>query len=304
MSGAELISADFPFIKSKVSVLGLQMSFVDVGSTQQPYVAVFLHGNPTSSYLWRNIIPHISTQMRCIAPDLVGFGDSDKVPGLAYRIRDHIKYLDAFMDVVLPTENILLIVHDWGSALGFDWARRHEARIVGLVFMEFLPPSNSWSEFRESFTNLFQQFRTAELGRSLIIDQNLFVEQVLPRAVVRPLSSEEMDHYRRPFLLTESREPVYRFPNELPIEGQPADVWSIAQAYMSWLLESELPKLMFWVTPGTFVSKARANALTKKLRNTRSIYLGEGVHYIQEDYPHKIGQDICNWFVESVKGFL
>ena len=300
MVDTESISADFPFNKTKVSVLGSQMSYVDVGSTPQQPVAVFVHGNPTSSYVWRNIIPHVSDQTRCIAPDLIGFGDSDKIPDLAYRVEDHIKYLDAFMEAVLPTEKVILIVHDWGATLGFDWASRHENRVAGLVMMEFLPPIDSWSEFPEIVRTRFQQFREPELGRKLIIDQNLFIEKVFPAGLHRQLSAEEMDEYRRPFLLPESREPVFQFPIALPIEGQPADIWDMAQRHMGWLEQSEVPKLLFWVTPGAFIGDVRAKALIEKLRNMKSVYLGQGVHYVQEDHPHKIGQGISDWFVESV----
>ncbi|KAH8802552.1 Alpha/Beta hydrolase protein [Xylogone sp. PMI_703] len=297
---SKAISADFPFSKRKIEVLGSNMAFVDVG-TSKSTVTVFLHGNPTSSYLWRNIIPYAAKWNRCIAPDLIGFGDSDKVSSLTYRVMDHQRYLDAFLDIVLPTEKVILIVHDWGSALGFDWARRHEDRVAGLVFMEFLPPTDNWSEFPEEFIHNFQQFRNPEIGRTLLIDQNLFIERILPNGIVRPLG-EEMDHYRKPFVSPESREPVYRFPNELPIAYQPLDVWSMAEKYMAWLLASDHPKLFFWVTPGIFINKSRAEKLIQQLHNTRNVYLGEGFHFVQEDYPHEIGREISDWLATCFEG--
>ncbi|KAH8812109.1 Alpha/Beta hydrolase protein [Xylogone sp. PMI_703] len=296
----EAVSSDFPFMKKIVQVLGSRMTYVDSGSSKS-LATVFLHGNPTSSYLWRNIIPYVSSQCRCIAPDLIGFGDPEKVQNIEYRIFDHQRYLDAFLDVILPTERIILVVHDWGSALGFDWARRHVDRIVGLAFMEFIPPTENWSEFRENFIQTFQKFRTPEIGRKLLIDQNLFIEKVLQDGTIRTLGQEEMNHYHKSFLRPESREPIYRFPNELPIAGQPADVWEMAQKYTAWLLASELPKLFFWVTPATFIREERAKEFIRQLKNTKSVYLGEGVHFVQEDHPHVIGRGLASWLPTSSK---
>ncbi|KXH60335.1 twin-arginine translocation pathway signal [Colletotrichum nymphaeae SA-01] len=288
------VSAEFPFEKSRVHLLGSDMAYVDTGSSPGS-ATLFLHGNPTSSYLWRNIIPHIAGKSRCIAPDLIGFGDSDKVPGLEYRVADHQRYLDAFLDVVLPTEKITLVLHDWGSALGFDWARRHEDRIAGLALMEFMHPSSSWETAPKAMADNFKPFREPGLGRQLIIDQNVFIERILPGSIVRQLSEEEMTEYRRPFLDPASREPLWRFPNEIPIEGQPAEVAEIAEKYMAWLFQTELPKLFFWVTPGGTIGEERAVEFMKKLRNTRSIYLGPGVHFVQEDHPLAIGREISHW---------
>jgi haloalkane dehalogenase len=299
----DVISSEFPFVKKKVHIQGSEMAYVDVGNSSATTI-VFLHGNPTSSYLWRNIIPYVSGRARCIAPDLIGFGDSDKVPGLAYRVSDHQRYLDAFLDKVLPAEKIILVIHDWGSALGLDWARRHEDRVAGLAFMEFIPPTKSWAEFKKGFRNLFSQFRDPELGRKLLIEQNLFVEQVLQSGIVRPLSEQEMNEYRRPFVQPESREPLYRFPNELPIEGHPAETWEMAQKYMTWLFASDVPKLFFWVTPGTFIWEDRAKKFMEILKSTRSVYLGSGLHFVQEDHPHTIGRELADWLPLKREGLL
>lgn len=246
------ISAAFPFEKRKVQVLGSQMAFVDVGTSSESTV-VFLHGNPTSSYLWRNVFPHVAKRSRCIIPDLIGLGDSDKVPELEYRIRDHQRYIDAFLDAVLPTERITLVIHDWGSALGFDWARRHEDRVAGIAFMEWIPAlEGGWEARDPTFREIFQNLRTPELGRKMIIEDNFFVETVLPRGVFRTLTEEEMTEYRRPFLVPADREPTWRFPNEIPIDGHPEEVVEKAQKYTKWLEESDLPKLFFWVKPRTW----------------------------------------------------
>ncbi|KAM0265354.1 hypothetical protein ACHAQJ_000195 [Trichoderma viride] len=292
------ISAAFPYEKKKVQVFGNHMAYVDVGTSSSRSVVVFLHGNPTSSYLWRNVFPHVAKKSRCIVPDLIGFGDSDKVPGLEYKVRDHQRYIDAFLDAVLPTERITLVIHDWGSALGFDWASRHEERVAGIAFMEWVPPLNSWSNRSPAFKEYFTKFRTPELGRTMIIEQNFFVEKILPSGVIRELTEEEMTHYRRPFLIPADREPTWRFPNEIPIEGHPKDVWEKAQGYTKWLMASDLPKLFFWVKPGAIIREEDFKALSEEMKNVKTVFLGPGSHYVQEDYPHSIGQEVAEWMAE------
>ncbi|OPB47105.1 hydrolase [Trichoderma guizhouense] len=291
------ISGDFPFEKKKVQILGSQMAYVDVGtSDQNSAVTVFLHGVPTSSYLWRNIIPYAAAKGRCIAPDLIGFGDSDKVPG-AYFFEDHQRYIDAFLDTVLPTQAINLVIHDWGSALGFNWARRNEHRLAGIAFMEFIHPIENWSDLPPVMVENWKKFRDPDtrVGRSLLIDQNVFIEHILPSGVVRPLTDEEMNAYCKPFLQPEWREPIYRLPNELPVEGQPENTWSYAKKYMEWLFASDKPKLLFWAKPGGLVWEAKAEELAQKLKNAKVVYLGEGIHYVQEDHPHTIGRELADW---------
>ncbi|KAM0540611.1 hypothetical protein ACHAPJ_013567 [Fusarium lateritium] len=300
LQNTEAISAEFPFEKKKVQVLDGEIAYVDTGASGGP-VVVFLHGNPTSSYLWRNVIPHISGKARCVAPDLIGFGDSSKITGLEYRFVDHQRYLDAFLDTILPTEQLTLVVHDWGSALGFDWARRHEDRVDGLAFMEFIPTADSWESLPQPMAENFRLFRDPTLGRDLLIKQNLFIEKVLPFSIVRQLTEEEMNVYRQPFLELSSREPLWRFPNEIPIEGEPADVWDKAQTYLTWLFETELPKLFFWATPGGTISEERAVQFIKRLRNTNTVYVGSGVHFLQEDHPHRIGREIAKWLPSTAK---
>lgn len=295
----ENISAEFPFDKKRVRVLGSEIAYVDVGASSfgSP-VTVFLHGVPTSSYLWRNIIPHVAVKARCVAPDLIGFGDSQKVPG-AYYARDHQRFIDAFLDVVVPKEKVILVVHDWGSAFGFDWARRNECRVAGLSFMEFIHPIESWDDLPPIMATSWKKFRDDKVGRKMLIDENFFIENLLPGGVMRKMGEEEMDVYRRPFLQPASREPIFRLPNELPIAGQPADTWKMAQGYMAWLLASEKPKLFFRATPSGIVWEDKANELVKNLKNTQVVNLGAGIHYLQEDHPHAIGRELVAWLPMS-----
>ena len=277
-----------------VDVLGSKMAYVDEGTGEagRP-VALFLHGNPTSSYLWRNVIPHIAPHTRCIAPDLIGFGHSDK-PDIAYRIEDHARYLQAFIDT-LQLADVVLVMHDWGSGLGLDWARRHPARVRGLALMEFLAPVPTWLDLAPQGYQFFKPIRNSATGRKLVIEDNAFIERGLPGGTVRTLSAEEMAEYRRPFPMPRDREPVYRFPNELPIAGTPADVYTMATAYHEWLLASETPKIFFYAAPGFFIPPERAAFYRAHLKSCRAVDLGRGVHWLQEDHPEQIGREIAAW---------
>jgi haloalkane dehalogenase len=277
-----------------VDVHGSRMYFVEEGEGAP---VLFLHGNPTSSYLWRNVIPHVSGGARCIAPDLIGMGRSAK-PDIEYRFFDHARYLDGFIEA-LGLGDVVLVLHDWGSGLGFHWARRHADRVRGLAFMEaILAPVPSWDAFPEGRRRMFQAFRTPEVGWDLICKQNVFVEQVLPGAVVRTLSDEEMDAYRAPFPDEASRKPVWRWPNEIPIEGEPADVAEAVRAYNAWLQEIEVPMLLFAATPGALIPAPMVEWARSALPNLEVVDLGEGIHYVQEDYPEEIGRGIARWLAE------
>jgi len=265
------------------------MAYVEAGEGP---VVLFQHGNPTSSYLWRNIIPHVAPHARCIAPDLIGMGASDK-PDIAYSVEDQARYFEAFIEA-LDLRDVVLVLHDWGSALGLDWARRHEDRIRGLVLMEFIYPIPTWLDIGPQAAEVFRGFRS-DAGRELLIDQNLFIEQILPGGVVRSLSEEEMEAYRAPFRDAASREPVYRFPNSLPIAGEPIDVWAMAEAYCAWLVETEAPKLLLYADPGSFISPARATRLQAQWKNCSSALLGPGRHFVQEDHADLIGSKIAEW---------
>jgi haloalkane dehalogenase len=288
------ISADFPFEPYYIEVLGSRMHYVDEGEGKP---VLFLHGNPTSSYLWRNIIPHVSSSHRCIAPDLIGMGKSDK-PDIEYRFLDHSKYLDGFIQG-LGLEDLVLVIHDWGSALGFHYAMRRPDDIRGLAFMEaILAPLPSWDDWPEAGRRIFQGFRTPDVGWDLIVNRNFFIERILPSSVTRQLSEEEMDRYREPYLDPPSRKPLWRWPNEIPIEGEPADVTQVVNEYNQWLQETELPKLLFHAHPGFLISGAMVEWCKGNLSNLKAVDIGEGIHFIQEDNPHLIGAELAAWIEE------
>jgi haloalkane dehalogenase len=293
------ISSESPFTINYVDIFDSKMAYIDTSyPTNTTTTAIFLHGNPTSSYIWRNVIPHVSPCLRCIAPELIGMGKSSK-PNIAYRFVDHARYLDAFLSVVVPEGKVVLVGQDWGSALGFDWARRHQDRVVGLVFMEFIRPFPRWDDaIKTHHQETFKAFRTPDLGRKLVIEENTFVKGLLPGGVVRTLSPAEQAYYETPYLDEKSREPVYRWPNELPIERSPTDVYEIAETYHKWLLDTDIPKLFSWATPGVFVSDEQAQWYVENLKNVKGLFLGDGIHYLQEDHPHRIGREIAE-FVKS-----
>ena len=295
------ISPDFPFILHHAKTYDADIAYVDTEpeySSENKPAVLFLHGNPTSSYLWRNIIPYVSSKARCIAPDLIGMGASSKLSHLQYRFIEHALYLDEFIAAVIPsTQPIILVVHDWGSALGFHWARRNAKRVAGLAFMEFVRPF-TWESLGDG-ANIFRQFR-AEEGRKLVIEENFFVEKFLPSGVVRGLTEKEMEHYRAPYLKPASREPLYRWPNEVPIEGEPANVAIVVEAYSKWLLECKVPKLMFHATPGAIILEDLAGWYKDRLLNVTAVNIGPGRHWIQEDNPHLIGDELAKWMEKSV----
>ena len=285
------ISADFPFAVRDVQVHGARMAYIDEGSGDP---IVFLHGNPTSSYLWRNVIPHVRDVGRCIAPDLIGMGRSDK-PDIGYRFVDHALYIDGFLEA-LGLDRITFVVHDWGSALGFDWAMRHESRVRGLAFMEaILGPVPSWEEFPPQGREIFQKLRTPGVGEPMVLDHNMFVEQLLPGSVVRSLSPAEMQHYRAPFVERAARKPMLAWPREIPIAGEPADVVTVVSRYRYALCQSQLPKLLFTVEPGMLVRAPLVAWCRASLPKLDVIALGRGLHFVQEDHPHAIGEHIAAW---------
>lgn len=285
------ISAAFPFESKYVEVHGSKMHYVEEGSGEP---VLLLHGNPTSSYLWRNVIPHVSPHARCIALDLIGMGKSDK-PDIEYRFFDHARYVDGFIEA-LGLRNITFVIHDWGSALGFHYARRHEDNVRGLVFMEAIVRPLSWDEWPEQARQLFQAFRTPGMGERMLMEQNMFVEQVLPGAVLRKLTDEEMARYREPFPTPESRRPVWRWPNEIPIDGEPADVVEAVQAYAEWLGKSGVPKLLLYAEPGAITPAPLLEWCRQNARNLTAVNIGPGVHFVQEDRPHEIGKAIADWY--------
>ncbi|MEX0785754.1 MAG: haloalkane dehalogenase [Dehalococcoidia bacterium] len=290
MTGKE-ISAAFPFESKFVEVGGSRMHYVEEGEGDP---ILFLHGNPTSSYLWRNIIPYAAGVGRAIAPDLIGMGKSDK-PDLEYRFVDHARYVDGFIEA-LGLRNITFVVHDWGSALGFHYARRNEANVKGLAFMEAIVRPMTWDDWPELARGVFQGFRTPDTGWDMVAVRNMFIENVLPGSVVRTMTDEEMDHYREPFPTPESRKPVWRWPNEIPIEGEPADVTEIAAQYWAWLQQSQMPKLLFSAKPGALIPDTVVPELQQALPKLTVVDIGPGVHYVQEDNPHTIGEELAAWY--------
>ena len=280
---------------SQLAVLDSTLAYREAGDPRTPTV-LFLHGNPTSSYIWRNVIPLIAPVAHCIAPDLIGFGQSGK-PDIAYRFADHVRYLHAFLDEA-GISSAYFVAQDWGTALAFHLAGRKPEFVRGLAFMEFIRPMPTWDDFHPAGRETFQKFRTPGLGEKLILEGNAFIEQVLPSVTVRKLTAEEMAAYRAPFPTPESRRPTWRFSNELPIAGEPADVYSTMLEAHAALSRSSYPKLLFVGDPGVLVPPAFAEEFTKGLRNCRVIHLVPGAHYLQEDHPQTIGAQIKQWLTE------
>ncbi len=285
------ISTAFPFKSNYIDVHGSKLHYVDEGSGDP---ILFLHGNPTSSYPWRNIIPHVTPYARAIAPDLIGMGRSDK-PDIEYRFFDHAKYVEGFIKE-LGLQNITLVIHDWGSALGFHYAMRNQGNVKAIAFMEAILAPVPWEDFPDAFREMFQGFRTPEVGWDMLVNQNMFVEQVLPSAVARGLTPAAMDHYREPYKEPSSRKPVWRWPNELPIAGEPKDVVETVTAYNQWLQRSDLPKLLFFGTPGGLVPLPMVEWSRQNLKNLKTVDIGAGIHFLQEDNPDLIGSELADWY--------
>jgi haloalkane dehalogenase len=246
---------------SQINVLGSTMAYREAGDREAP-VALFLHGNPTSSYVWRNILPLVAPVAHCIAPDLIGFGQSGK-PDIEYRFFDHVRFLDAFLDQT-GISSAYVVAHDWGSGLAFHLAARRPKFIRGLAFMEFIRPMPSWNDFHANQVETFRKFRTPGIGEKMILKENLFIEGVLPEATARKLTEDEMAVYRAPFQTPESRRPTWRFPNDLPIEGEPADVYSTMEEAHRALEQSTYPKLLFAGNPGALISPTFRGQRRKK----------------------------------------
>jgi haloalkane dehalogenase len=292
--GIEMISAEERYPKKKIDILGSDMAYVEVGSGDP---IVFLHGNPTSSYLWRNVIPHVEGLGRCIAPDLIGQGDSDKLGKSGpdrYRFVEHRVYVDELLSALGVRENVTFVIHDWGSALGFDWANLHRDAVKGLVYMEAIArPIASWDEWPEAARKIFQDLRS-EAGEEMILEKNLFVEAILPGSVLRDLSEEEMAVYRRPFAEPgEGRRPTLTWPRQIPIEGEPADVTEIVQDYSDWLSGCDIPKLFINADPGAILTGA-VREFCRTWPNQTEVTV-RGNHFLQEDSPDAIGGAIADW---------
>jgi haloalkane dehalogenase len=272
-----------PYPRQRVAVCGTEMSYLDVGEGDP---VVFLHGNPTWSFLWRNVIPYVADRNRCLAPDLVGMGRSGKAPDDQYRFADHARYVDAWFRAVVGEQPVVLVLHDWGSALGFYWALRHPAQVRAIAYMEAIVMPRRWDDLPDSRRELFQRLRSPE-GERLVFDDNFFVETVLPRSIIRKLEDQEMEAYREPFRDPGTRTPTLVWPRELPIEGEPADVVEIVDRYARWLAGSSVPKLLIKAEPGSLLV-GRAYASCRAWPNQREVSV-QGIHFVQEDSPDKIG---------------
>ena len=284
---------NYPSHKKRVLINGLSLAYIDVGAGDP---IVFLHGNPTSSFLWRNLIPYAQPYGRCIAPDLIGMGDSDKLPDSnadSYTFAQNRGYLDGFFDTLGLEERVTLVLHDWGSALGFDWARRHPEAIKGIVHMEALIAPIEWDDMPAVAQPRFRAVRSDQ-GEDLVLQQNIFIEQSIINGTLRPFTDAEMTEYRRPFLEPgEGRRPMLTWPRQIPIGGEPTDVVEVFEQYGEWLAGSNVPKLYVRAEPGTQAPKLIAQV--RSWPNQTEVVV-KGIHYPQEDSPDEIGAAIAAWF--------
>jgi haloalkane dehalogenase len=293
-----LSGSDFPYVSRYVEVRGSKMHYTELGSGNP---ILLLHGNPTNVYIWRNIIPRLAKRGRVVAVDLIGFGKSDK-PNIEYRFVDHAAYLEGFIEK-MGLRDITLVMHDWGSALGFDYAARHPSNVRGLVFFEALlaplPSLDQWPN--QSAAAAFRLYRTPEIGWKLIVNENSFVEKRLQEGVIRQLSEHEMDEYRKPFLDPNARKPIWRWPNELPIAGEPADVAAVQMRYLAWLQKTAIPKLLIFAYPGALMPEPIVKWARANLPNLQTVDIGPGIHNLQEDHPGEISQAIASWIERFVR---
>jgi haloalkane dehalogenase len=289
-----MISSAFPYQKQRRRVLDREMAYVEAG---QGDPIVLLHGNPTSSYLWRNVIPDVQPLGRCIAPDLIGMGDSDKLPDSgpgSYRFVEHRRYLDALLEALGVRERVTFVIHDWGSALGFDWANRHREAIKGIAFMEAIVRPQGWDHWDKINMRPALEALRSPAGENMVLKDNFFIETILPGAILRTLTTEEMTQYRRPFAEHgEGRRPTLTFPRQIPVEGEPADVTAIVAASADWLSTSPVPKLFFKAEPGA-IATDKDVAFIRTFPALTEVTVA-GRHYIQEDSPDEIGRAIAGW---------
>ena len=284
------ISPDDTFPRKRLTIGETTMAYVDEGAGDP---IIFLHGNPTSSYLWRNIIPHCTDIARCLAPDLIGMGQSGSSPSGSYRFVDHAAWLDAWIEGMDLGDNLTFVIHDWGSALGFHWAQRHPERVKGLVYMEAIVRPVTWEEWPPAAAGIFSGFRS-EAGEGMVLEKNIFVERVLPGSCIRDIS-DTMETYRLPYLEPgESRRPTLTWPREIPINGEPPDVVEIVQTYADWLSTSDVAKLLVNAEPGAILNGAQLE-FCRSWPNQTEVTV-PGIHFVQEDSPHEIGAAIHDWY--------
>jgi haloalkane dehalogenase len=289
------ISASDPHPRRRVHVAGTEMSYVETG---QGKPIVFLHGNPTWSYLWRNVIPHVSDLGRCLAPDLVGMGQSGPSPTGSYRFGDHAACLDAWFDTLGLSSDVVLVVHDWGSALGLHRASRYPQQVSGIAYMEAIVQPRYWADFPNGRDRAFRALRSPD-GERMIFEDNFFIETILPKSIMRRLSDDELAMYRKPFVTRAARKPTLEWPRELPIEGEPADVVEIVERYGAWLAQSPVPKLFINADPGALIA-GRARECCRAWPNQREVTV-KGIHFVQEDSPNDIGAALRT-FIKELRG--
>ena len=280
--------------KQKISINNKNIAYVESGSGDP---IIFLHGNPTSSYLWRNITPHLESQGRCICIDLIGMGDSDKLDNPdenSYQFEEHYHYVNAAIESLTNGENITFVIHDWGSALGFNWCYHNPDSIKGIAYMEAIVKEMTWEDWDNDAKGIFQGFRS-DAGESLVLEKNYFIEKVLPGSIIRALSSDEMNEYRRPFLNSgEDRRPTLSWPREIPIEGQPRNVCEIVNQYAEWMQTNDIPKLFINAEPGA-ITTGRIREFCRSWKNQTEVTV-KGKHFVQEDSPDEIGKAISTWY--------
>jgi haloalkane dehalogenase len=294
-----MISAAMPYQKRYQDVEGKRIAYVEEG---QGDPIVLLHGNPTSSYLWRNVIPQLQGRGRVIAPDLIGQGDSEKLPASEgpgrYTFHVAYKYLDGLLQAIGAEKNVTLVIHDWGSALGFYWAQQHPQSVRGIAYMEGIVCPVTWDDWPESARGIFQGFRSPK-GEDLVLQRNKFVDAVLPGSVMRGLGEEEMQHYRAPFSTPDDRQPTLNWPRQIPIDGEPAAMVDLVNSYGAWLKGANtLPKLFINAEPGSILT-GRQREFCRSWPNQREVTV-KGTHFIQEDSPVEIGQAVAQW-MDSLK---
>ncbi|MEY8212720.1 MAG: haloalkane dehalogenase [Gammaproteobacteria bacterium] len=282
------------FKKQKISINNKNIAYAESGSGDP---IIFLHGNPTSSYLWRNITPHLESQGRCICIDLIGMGDSDKLDNPdenSYQFEEHYHYVNAAIESLTNGENTTFVIHDWGSALGFNWCYHNPDSVKGIAYMEAIVKEMTWEDWGDEAKGIFQGFRS-DAGESLVLEKNYFVERVLPGSIIRRLSDEEIEEYRRPFLNPgEDRRPTLSWPREIPIEGQPANVCKIVNQYAEWMQTNDIPKLFINAEPGA-ITTGRIRDFCRSWKNQTEVTV-KGIHFIQEDSPDDIGKAISTWY--------
>lgn len=290
------MSSKFPYQSKFINIIGSKIHYIDENNSHDSNQTVFVlvHGNPSSNYLWRNIIPHLLPHGRIIAPDLIGFGKSDK-PDIDYKVATHLQYFDAFISE-LNLKNIVFVLHDWGTALGLSYARRFESKIKGVVFMEGIVKPKKWDFSNIFVRSIFRLFRIPIIGKWMIINNNFFVERILLGVGTnRKLSKNEKEYYRKPFFNKKDRKPVYVFPNEIPIHKNPSDVFQIVNDNHNWLKTSDISKLLLWIKPGVLIMPKHVEEMEKEYPNLRTQYIGKASHYLQEDIPNEIGKAITKW---------